>query len=116
MSIISSPAGVTMTDSLMNLSRGWFVVYKDNTVQTEDEVTWNKVRKGDIKMVGLKWFDKFWTIPNKTAYVPPFKRGTVSDVFPDIQCLERCIGYYEGKDKVIYRVNEFTGKMYMQVI
>jgi hypothetical protein len=120
MGINNTPAGITMTDSIMNLSRGWFVVYNDGSVITEEETTWNKVRKGDIKLVGLKWFDKFWTIPNKTAYVAPFKRGSVSfsssGSSSDILCEERCIGYYEGSSKVVYRVNERTGRMSMQVI
>jgi hypothetical protein len=96
------------------------VVYKDGTSVTEEETTWNKVHKGNIKLVGLKWHDRFWTIPDKTAYVPPFKRGTVSFstsgvVLQELPCIERCIGYYEGASKVIYRVNELTGRMRMEV-
>lgn len=120
MSISCSPAGITMTDSIMNLSKGWFVVYKDGTVSTEDEVTWNKVHKDEIKIMGLKWHDKFWTIPDKSPYIPPFKRGcstfaSSGAVIQEVACIERGIGYYEGASKVIYRVNEFTGKMRMEV-
>jgi hypothetical protein len=111
-------SGITMDDKMMNLSCGWFVVYKDNSVVTEEETDWGKVRKGEIKMLGLKWFDKFWTISGKTAYIQ-FKRGSVSfspsGISRDIRCEERCIGYYEGNKKVIYRVNERTGRMTPEV-
>lgn len=114
----TGPAGVTMDDNLMNLSRGWFVVYKNGSVVTEDNTEWGAVRKGDIKVLGLKWFDKYWTISGKTAYLQ-FKRGSVSispsGVSSDIACEERCIGYYEGSLKVIYKVNERTGRMTQEV-
>lgn len=115
MSISVGPSGITMDDTLMNLSKGWFVVYNDNSLVTEDSTDWNKVNRGEIKILGLKWKDKFWTISGKTAYVQ-FKRGSVGFsptgvVDSNITCEERCIGYYEGSSKVVYRVNERTGQM-----
>jgi len=119
MSINKGPEGVTMCDRLMNLSAGWFVVYKDGTLVTEDEMHWNKVRKGEIQILGLKWHDKIWTIKDKTAWVQ-FKRGSVafssSGVSDDSFCEERCIGYYEGSKKVIYRVSNRTGRMVPGVV
>ena len=114
----NSPAGVNMNDQIMNLSRGWFVVYKDGSMVTEDEIDWVNVNRAEIKVLGLKWFDKFWTLSGKTAYIQ-FKRGW-APYAPNggevpIFCDERCIGYYEGADKVIYRVKERTGKMKMTV-
>lgn len=113
------PPGITMQDNLMNLQHGWFVVYKDGTVTTEDETEWQQVKKGNIEILGLKWNDKVWTIRGKTAWVQ-FKRGSVgfslAGLETDIQCEERCIGYYEGKNKVIYRVNNHTGQMTLDVI
>lgn len=111
---LGGPEGLDMCDRLMNLSAGWFVVYKDGSLVTESELHWNKVKKGKIKILGLKWQDKIWTIRDKTAWVQ-FKRGEVAfstaGVSEDVCCRERCIGYYEGAKKVIYRVDNLTGKM-----
>lgn len=118
MNLSVGPAGITMDDKLMNLSRGWFVVYKDGTLVTEDDTAWETVDRSNIKVLGLKWLDRFWTIRDKSAYIQ-FKRGSapwapLGGIVP-IRCEERCIGYYEGKDKVVFRVNEYTGKMTMVV-
>ncbi len=115
MSISVGPSGITMDDKLMNLSKGWFVVYTDGSLVTEDDTDWYKVKRGDIQILGLKWHNKFWTISGKTAYVQ-FKRGSAGfspsgAVDTSIVCEERCIGYYEGTSKVVYRVNEHTGRM-----
>lgn len=115
MSISVGPSGITMDDKLMNLSKGWFVVCNDESLIIEGEMDWLKVKKGEIKILGLKWHDKFWTISGKTAYIQ-LKRGSAGfsasgDMDSSITCEERCIGYYEGELKVIYRVNERTGKM-----
>lgn len=118
MGVNYGPAGLTMDDKLMNLMFGWFVVYNDGTLVTEDDTHWNKVRKGSIKVLGLKWRDRIWTITGKTAYLQ-FKRGSVP-FSPDgfvgnERCEERCIGYYEGNQKIIYRVNNRTGRMTPEV-
>lgn len=115
LNITEGPAGITMDDKLMNLVKGWFVIYNDGSMVTEEEIDWGKVDKGKIKTLGLKWYEKFWTISGKTAYIQ-FKRGSApfspaGFYETNIRCEERCIGYYEGKDKVIYRVNERTGQM-----
>lgn len=121
MSISVGPAGITMDDKMMNLSKGWFVVYADGSVVTEDEVDWQKVERNKIKILGLKWHQKFWTIRDKTSYIQ-FKRASVpfspSGICTeeDMRCEERCIGYYEGSSKVIYRVNNHTGQMRPEVL
>lgn len=120
MDIKFGPAGITMNDQVMNLAKGWFIIYKDKTMVTENDTNWTDVDKGRILILGLKWFDKFWTINGKTAYVQ-FKRGSVP-ISPsgvcteaDIRCEERCIGYYEGNKKIIFRVNDRTGHMTPEV-
>ena len=118
MGVNYGPAGITMNDTLMNLLFGWFVVYNDGTLVTEDDTHWNVVRKGEIKVLGLKWRDRIWTVTGKTAYLQ-FKRGSVpfstDGVSHVVNCEERCIGYYEGNQKVIYRVNNRTGQMKPEV-
>jgi hypothetical protein len=119
MSINEGPSGININDKYMNLVMGWFVINKDNTFITEDDISWDKLKKSEIKILGLKWHDKVWTIRDKTAWVQ-FKRGSVafstSGVSDDIDCVERCIGYYEGPNKVIYRVNNRTGQMKPEVV
>lgn len=119
MTISVGPAGITMDDRMMNLGKGWFVIYKDGSVVTENDTDWKDVNRGEIDILGLKWHDKFWTVRDRTAYIQ-FKRGSVGfspagGVTSDIVCEERCIGYYEGSSKVIYRVNERTGRMRPEV-
>jgi hypothetical protein len=111
--------GITMTDSVMNMKKGWIVVYKDNSVVTEDELEWRQVKKGEIKILALKWNTKYWSIRDKTAYVQ-FKRGMAmfsasGPIDDSVTCVDRCIGYYENGEKIIYRVNDLTGKMKMEV-
>jgi len=114
MAIKIGPDGITMNDTMMNLVKGWFVIYKDGSLVVETDLEWGKVKKGNIKILGLKWYDKIWTISGRSSYIQ-FKRGSVSispsGVSSDVQCIERCIGYYEGAKKVVYRVDEMTGKM-----
>ena len=116
MDISFGPHGISMNDQVMNLTKGWFVIYKDKTMVTENDTAWKDVNKLEIYILGLKWFDKFWTISGKTSYIQ-FKRGSVpfspSGVCSeaDIRCEERCIGYYEGSNKIIFRVNDRTGEM-----
>lgn len=118
MSINCGPAGITMDDKMMNLSKGWFVIYEDGRVVTEDEMDWSKVKRAGIKTIGIKWYDKIWTLTDQAPYIQ-FKRGSVPfslhNEEVEVQCTERCIGYYEGSSKVVYRVNEFTGQMRMCV-
>lgn len=118
--MFSSMKDITINDDIMNLSKGWVVVYKDGSMVTENDMDWGKVRKRDIKVLALKWYNKWWTVRDKVGYLQ-FKRGSVfvsasgpaSDV---VTCEERCIGYYdEDGSKVIYRVNDHTGQMALDV-
>jgi len=115
MNLTIGPTGITMNDQVMNLVKGWFVVYKDKTMVTENECDWSNVKKNNILILGLKWYDRFWTLSGQTSYIQ-FKRGSapwapgISGEVP-ITCEERCIGYYEGANKVVFRVNEWTGQM-----
>jgi len=108
-----------MNDKIMNLPKGWVVVYKDNSVVVEGEVPWKKVKKKNIVSLSLKWHDKFWTIAGKSDYLC-FRRGYVvfnSNAPESTPTLcQRCIGYYDEKGrKVIYKVDDNTGRMEMEV-
>jgi hypothetical protein len=111
-----------INDDVMNLARGWVVQYEDGTIITEydlegNERNWKKIPKNNIKSLSLKWGSKHWTIYGKEFYIQ-YKRGWVTPVpgrnlVPNVEY--RCIGYWEGNNKVIYKVHEATGKMEMIV-
>jgi hypothetical protein len=110
----------TIDDRFMNFAKGWFVLYQDGTMVYEDDINWNSVVKKNIKLLGLKWYEKTWTISGKSSYIQ-FKRGMVAfspsgGSGSEVSLYERCIGYYDEKGKkVIYRVNDTTGVMAMEV-
>lgn len=109
-----------MNDAIMNMPRGWIVVYNDGIIITQydvdgKEVDWKKVPKRGIKSLTLKWGPhKKWTIAGKQCYLQS-KRGWISPGMTTPVIEERCIGYWEGNNKVMYRVNENTGRMEMSV-
>ena len=103
-----------MNDRIMNLPKGWIVTYKDGSIVVEGDMPWSKVVKRNIRCLSLKWQDKFWTICDKESYVcfhrklAHFSSGGQSYE----ELLARCIGFYdENGHKVIYKVDERTGKM-----
>ena len=109
-----------MNDKIMGLPKGWIVVYKDGSVVVEGDIEWNQVVKKNIGSLSLKWQDKFWTVSGKDSYLC-FKRGYVTfspagNSGNESTLHERCIGYYDEQGrKVIYKVNEQTGVMKMEV-
>lgn len=109
--------GFSICDSILNMPKGWIVVYKDGSIVTEQEMDWKKVRKKDIKILALKWGSRYWTLSGKSSYLQ-FKRGAMfvsTAGMSEPECIERCIGYYEGASKIIYRVDENTGQMRIDV-
>jgi hypothetical protein len=110
---------IVIDDRFMNFGLGWIVEYKDGTCVYEGEVPWSKVVKRSIKSLCLKHHEKMWSISGKENYLQ-FNRSFVTfapaGFVSDPVILERCIGYYDEKGrKVIYRVNEQTGQMRLDV-
>ena len=111
---------VDIDDRFMNFSVGWIIEYKDGTAVYEGELPWKKVVKRNIKSLSLKWYDRLWCIRDKESYIQ-FKRGfvTISSCgaySPNASLSERCIGYYDDLgQKIIYKVNDITGDMRMEV-
>jgi hypothetical protein len=101
------------------LEGGWYVVYGDGSVVTENDMPWIKVpNKTDIKIMGLKWRHKHFELEGKKAYVAPGEThmrelsmrdtGKVSISKPSV--VGRFIGYYDTDKKVITRVDLTSGK------
>lgn len=109
-----------MNDEIMSMAKGWIVHYEDGTIITEykdgQHMEWNKIPKKGIKSLSLKWHEKNWTLYGKENYIQK-KRGWVpwqsGELEPTTQY--RYIGYWEGNNKVLYRVDDKTGEMKMEV-
>jgi len=101
----------------IKMHRGWVVQYKDGSIICEDEMAWNKIpNKKEIRRVILKWEDRTWSLDDKEHYTVPKTRGymDVNSAGVANQGIDsRSIGYYdtEANCKVMYRVDENTGKM-----
>lgn len=97
------------------MRRGWEVELADGRIMKESQVEWNKVPKNGIIRLTLHYDGRRWDIHDKEAYVQK-KRGSMIPGMPDSFRIEsRSIGYYEGNKKVFYTVDEFTGRMNMEV-
>lgn len=101
------------------MRRGWEVEYFDGTIIKEVQMEWKKIPKINMFRVTLHYDGRQWDIENKLAY-DQRKRGSVTPgVVDSFQIESRSIGYYDlVDDKTImvwYTVNEFTGKMTMEV-
>jgi hypothetical protein len=94
------------------MQKGWVAVYGDGkTIAFEDPGMWKKIPKKDMVRLVVKWFDRSWFVDQ-----PPFLCGISGSVSPfipggDFQVESRYIGYYEGAQKIIYRVDEYSGMM-----
>jgi hypothetical protein len=101
------------------MRRGWEVEYVDGTIIKEVQMDWKKIPKINIVRVTLHFEGRQWTLDGKVAYDQK-KRGSCVPGVPDsFQIESRSVGYYDVINgdtvKVWYTVNEFTGKMIMEV-
>ena len=109
-----------INDDILNMPKGWIVQYEDGTIITEYDrdgraKDWREVPKVKIKSLSLKWYNRFWTIHGKDVYLQK-KRGSVvpqAGVEMEPRIEYRFIGYWEGSERVYYRVCEHSGQMSM---
>ncbi len=102
-----------------HMDKGWIVIMEDGSHYLEttpqgQETDWKKVPKRGIKSLHLKWHDKMWSIVDKGIYLQ-FKRAWISPGMAVPVVEVRCIGFWEGDCKVIYRVDDSSGQMKMVV-
>ena len=99
--------------------RGWEVEYLDGTIIKEAQMEWKKIPKVNIVRVTLHYDGRQWDLHNKLAYDQKKRGSCVPGVLDSFQVEARSIGYYDVVDgktvKIWYTVNEFTGKMTMEV-
>jgi len=98
------------------MRRGWEVEYVDGRVIKEVQMEWKKIPKVDIVRLSLLYDGKQWNVYNKPAYVQKKKASMIPGVPESFVIESRSIGFYEGNQKIWYTVDEFTGKMNMEVI
>ena len=101
------------------MKRGWEVEYGDGTIVKEVDKDWRKIPHMGIVRVTLHFDGRRWDLHNKIAYAQK-KRGSVVPGIPDsFQIESRSVGYYDRVDgksvKIWYTVDEFTGRMIMEV-
>lgn len=97
------------------MRRGWEVELDDGTILQEVSYQWKDVPKSRIKSLALLYDGRRWDIIGKEHY---FIRNTASMVPGDnrsIRVERRSIGYYDGSSKVIYSVDEFTGRFNIKI-
>ena len=95
--------------------RGWQVELKDGTVLSENNTKWKDVPKIKINKLSLLFDGRRWDLTDKQAYFIKNKASMVPGIKESFQIEKRCIGYYEGAQKVHYIVEESTGKFHMEV-
>lgn len=80
---------------------------------------WRKAPKIGIIRVTLHYDGRQWDFENKQAYAQKKRGSVVPGISDSFQIESRSIGYYDMDGdkpiKVWYTVNEFTGKMNMEV-
>jgi hypothetical protein len=95
--------------------RGWEVELDDGTIYKEDCCEWKEVPKVRIKRLTLHYDGRRWDLTGKQAYFVRSSASVVPGNQASFQIEKRCVGYYEGKDKVCYIVNEHTGELIIKV-
>ena len=92
------------------MTRGWLVTLEDGTIMREAEYEWREVPKNKIKELSLLFDGRRWDLSNKAAYFVRTTASVVPGAQQSFRVERRSIGYYEGKEKISYVLNEFTGE------
>lgn len=98
------------------MRRGWEVEYADGTAIRENQANWKDIPKVGIIRLTLHYDGRRWDVHNKIAYVQKKKGSAIPGDPKSFRIESRSIGYYEGNQKIWYTVDEFTGRMNMEVI
>lgn len=95
--------------------RGWEIEYADGTIINEEQAEWKDVPKQGIKCLSLHYDGREWHICDKLVYFQKKRASVVPGIPGSFQIESRSIGYYEDTNKVLYTVDEHTGRMQMEV-
>ena len=97
------------------IRRGWEVEYADGTKINENQAEWKDIPKQGLIRLTLHYDGRRWDLNNKLVYFQKKQASVVPGIADSFQIESRTIGYYEDNHKVLYTVNEHTGKMIMAV-
>lgn len=97
------------------MDRGWEVELNDGSILKEKNCEWKDVPKINIKRLTLHFDGRRWDLAGKQAYFIKNSASMVPGVQESFRIEKRCIGYYEGAEKVFYEVDEITGAFKMYV-
>ncbi len=97
------------------MKRGWEVELYDGTIMQEDSYEWREIPKLKIKRLTLHFDKRRWDLTDKQAYFVRTSASVVPGAPESFTIEKRGIGYYEGSNKILYSVNEFTGEFQMKV-
>lgn len=95
--------------------RGWEVEYNDGTVINEDQAEWTSIPKLNIVRLTLHYDGRRWDISNKPEYYQKKQASVIPSIPESFRIESRSIGYYENDAKVLYTVDEHTGRMKMEI-
>jgi hypothetical protein len=107
------------------LQGGWYVVFKDGNVITEEEMSWIEVpNKKQIQIMGLKRHNKYYEIEGKEVYTPPgethFREIIVNPgtgyAVTKQDIVGWNIGYYTPEGKMIMRVSAIDRSVTTELI
>lgn len=98
------------------MRRGWEVALSDGRIMTEDDSLWKDVPKKDIVRLTLRYDGRQWDLMDKQAYFVRNSASMAPGIQESFRIERRCIGYYDGADKIHYIVDEATGKFSMEVV
>ena len=94
--------------------RGWEVKYADGTLINEDQAKWTDIPKQGISRLTLHYDGRQWDLHGKAVYFQKKQGSMIPGIPGSFQIESRSIGYYEDEYKVMYTVNEHTGRMKME--
>lgn len=95
--------------------KGWEIEFSDGTTINEDQADWKNVPKIGIKRLTLHFMGRRWDINDKEVYFQKKRASCIPGIPESFQVESRTIGYYDGNNKVMYTVDENTGRMIMEV-
>ena len=97
------------------MKRGWEVKYYDGTVINEEQADWKDIPKQGIKRLTLHYDGRRWDIVDKAVYYQKKCASVIPGMLDSFRIESRSIGYYEGGDRVLYTVDEHTGRMNLEI-
>ena len=102
----------------MNLNhfRGWEVETSSGKIIREGQMEWNEVPKKDIVRLTLRYDGRQWDLTGDKIYYQKKHASVISNMPNSFRIESRSIGYCEGSNKILYTVDEHTGRMKLEVI